>query len=208
MCCKYLRGMSGAASAVARVIFPAEISQGNVYRNRTAKITQEKNIELKMKLIGQLTLISDDLGFLFSDSDKLNIFTSGKLSCSRPIFKTIVSISVCWNNSRRCLCFFFFRFDAAEERKEISEDWWGGNAYLKMVIYCERIKCINGVGELNVKRTKKKLNEYQPSGEGGTRSPPATPAKSKMVARGPQNGRGGLERCLPLDFLGILSTFR
>ena len=25
-------------------------------------------------------------------------------------------------------------------------------------------------------------------------------AKSKMVARGPQNGRGGLERCLPLDF--------
>ena len=156
MCCKYLRGMSGAASAVARVIFPAEISQGKVYRNRTAKITQEKNIELKMKLIGQLTLISGDLGFLFSDSDKLNIYTSGRLSCNRPIFKTIVSISVCWNNSRGCLC-FFFRFDAAEERKEISEDWWGGNAYLKMVIYCERIKCNNGVGELNVKRTKTRL---------------------------------------------------
>ena len=50
---------------------------------------------------------------------------------------------------------FFFRFDAAEERKEISEDWWGGNAYLKMVIYCESIKCNNGVGELNVKRTTK-----------------------------------------------------
>ena len=28
----------------------------------------------------------------------------------------------------------------------------------------------------------------------------APPAKSKMAARGPQNGRGGLERCLPLGF--------
>ena len=36
------------------------------------------------------------------------------------------------------------------------------------------------------------LLKYQRSGEGGTRSPPATPAKSKMAARGPQNGRRGL----------------
>ena len=28
----------------------------------------------------------------------------------------------------------------------------------------------------------------------------APPAKSKMAARGPQNGRRGLERCLPLGF--------
>ena len=40
--------------------------------------------------------------------------------------------------------------------------------------------------------------KFQPSGEGGTRLPPATPAKSKMAARGPQNGRRGLERYLPL----------
>ena len=39
------------------------------------------------------------------------------------------------------------------------------------------------------------LDKYQPSGAGGTPSPPATPAKSKMAARGPQNGRRGLERC-------------
>ena len=26
------------------------------------------------------------------------------------------------------------------------------------------------------------------------------PAKTKMAARGPQNGRRGLERCQPLDF--------
>ena len=38
---------------------------------------------------------------------------------------------------------------------------------------------------------------YQPCGTGGTRSPPT---KSKMVARGPQNGRQDLERCLPIDF--------
>ena len=43
-----------------------------------------------------------------------------------------------------------------------------------------------------------KLNtKYQPSGAGGPHSPPA---KSKMAARGPQNGRWGLERCLPLGF--------
>ena len=37
--------------------------------------------------------------------------------------------------------------------------------------------------------------KYQPSGTVGTRSPHA---KSKMGARGPQNGRWGLERCLSL----------
>ena len=46
--------------------------------------------------------------------------------------------------------------------------------------------------------------EYQSSGEGGTRSPPA---KSKKAARGLQNGRQGLEMCLSLGFLGILSNF-
>ena len=33
------------------------------------------------------------------------------------------------------------------------------------------------------------------------------PQKSKMAARGFQNGRHHLERCLPLDFLALLSTF-
>ena len=33
------------------------------------------------------------------------------------------------------------------------------------------------------------------------------PAKSKMAARGPQNGRGGLERYLPLGFWAFPSTF-
>ena len=45
----------------------------------------------------------------------------------------------------------------------------------------------------NQRRSGKK---YQPSGEGGA----APPTKSKMAARGPQNGRGVLERCLPLGF--------
>ena len=68
-------------------------------------------------------------------------------------------------------------------------------------------------------KEQKKYNKYQPSGEGGTRSPPATPhrlqrhptcnttppAKSKMAARGPQNGRRGLGVCplvlgAPIDF--------
>ena len=35
----------------------------------------------------------------------------------------------------------------------------------------------------------------------------APPAKSKMAARGPQNGRRGLERCLPLGFGALPSTF-
>ena len=34
---------------------------------------------------------------------------------------------------------------------------------------------------------KKKDKIYQPSGAGGTRSPPAPPAKYKMAARVPQN---------------------
>ena len=46
--------------------------------------------------------------------------------------------------------------------------------------------------------------QYQPSGEGGTCSPPE---KSKMAARGPENDRWGLERGLPLDFLALPSTF-
>ena len=37
------------------------------------------------------------------------------------------------------------------------------------------------------------LRKYQPSNA-------APPAKSKMAARGPQNGRAGLERCLHLGF--------
>ena len=35
----------------------------------------------------------------------------------------------------------------------------------------------------------------------------ALPAKSKMAASGPQNGRRGLERCLPLGFGALPSTF-
>ena len=41
------------------------------------------------------------------------------------------------------------------------------------------------------------FKKYQPSGEGGSRTPPA---KSTMAARGPQNGRWGLKRCLPYIF--------
>ena len=43
----------------------------------------------------------------------------------------------------------------------------------------------------------KQFCKYQPSSAGDTRSPPA---KSKMAASGPQNGRRDLERCLPLGF--------
>ena len=42
------------------------------------------------------------------------------------------------------------------------------------------------------------VNKYQPSGTRGTCSPSATPAKSKMTARGPQNGLWSLERCLSI----------
>ena len=57
--------------------------------------------------------------------------------------------------------------------------------------------------------------EYQPSGAGGTRSPPATPHRLQRrtacnaapPASGPQNGRQGLERCLPLGFGALPSTF-
>ena len=104
---------------------------------------------------------------------------------------------------------FFFRFDAAEERKEISEDWWGGNAYLKMVIYCESIKCNNGVGELNVKRTTKNEMYTSLAAKGALLHclQRCTACKIKMTARGPQNGRRGLERCF-LMVLGLLSNFR
>ena len=43
---------------------------------------------------------------------------------------------------------------------------------------------------------------YQPSGVGGTHSLTSMPVKSKMTARGPQNGRWSLERCLTPRFLG------
>ena len=36
-------------------------------------------------------------------------------------------------------------------------------------------------------KPRQEPNKYQPSGAGGTRSPPATPAKSKMAASGAQN---------------------
>ena len=51
--------------------------------------------------------------------------------------------------------------------------------------------------------------EYQPSAKGAllTACNAAPPAKSKMAARGPQNGRGGLQRCLPLGFWAFPSTF-
>ena len=54
-----------------------------------------------------------------------------------------------------------------------------------------------------------KFLKYQPSGTGGTLTAcnAAPPGKSKMAARGPQNGRRGLERCLPLGFGALPSTF-
>ena len=81
---------------------------------------------------------------------------------------------------------------------------------------------------------KGRIQEYQPSGARGhsltarNAAPPATPhrlqnvfnvgfsivlnigfniAKSKMAARGPQNGRRGLERGLTLGFWVLPSTF-
>ena len=59
------------------------------------------------------------------------------------------------------------------------------------------------------------IGKYQPSGAGGTRSPPATPHRLQRrtayntapPASGPQNGRRGLERCLPLGFGALPSTF-
>ena len=50
----------------------------------------------------------------------------------------------------------------------------------------------------NIKNMTKKYeiqNKYQPSGEGGTRSPPAMPHRLQhLIARLIQNGRQGLER--------------
>ena len=43
-------------------------------------------------------------------------------------------------------------------------------------------------------KLKKYRNKYQPSGAGGTHSPPAPLAKSKMANRLPQNGQRGQER--------------
>ena len=47
-------------------------------------------------------------------------------------------------------------------------------------------------------------DKYKPSGEGSTRSPPA---KSEMAAKGGQNGRQSLEKCLPSSFWVLRSTF-
>ena len=41
------------------------------------------------------------------------------------------------------------------------------------------------------------LLKYQPSGKGGTRSPPAMPTKSKMAARGPKMAEGVLKGVCP-----------
>ena len=55
------------------------------------------------------------------------------------------------------------------------------------------------------KRIKGVLSwKYEPSGARGTHS---LPAKYKMTARGAWNGRGGLERFLPLGFWVVQSTF-
>ena len=48
------------------------------------------------------------------------------------------------------------------------------------------------------------VQKYQPSGAGGTRSPPAKP---KMAARGPKNGRRGLEMGLTLGYWPFGATF-
>ena len=51
----------------------------------------------------------------------------------------------------------------------------------------------NAISVTEVFRMKESMiikPKYQPSGEGGARSPPA---KSKMAARGAQNGRQGVE---------------
>ena len=53
--------------------------------------------------------------------------------------------------------------------------------------------------------TKREPTKYQPSGARGTHSPPATP--HHLAARGPRNGWQGLESCLHLGFLELLSTF-
>ena len=54
-------------------------------------------------------------------------------------------------------------------------------------------------GEMELK--EKKLKEYQPSGAGGTRSPPATPHRLQhLTAQFIQNGRRGLEICQTLCY--------
>ena len=61
----------------------------------------------------------------------------------------------------------------------------------------------------SITRPCEKNTEYQPCGGGGTRSPPATPHRLQNPNghQGPQNGRRGLERYLPLGFWALLSTF-
>ena len=54
---------------------------------------------------------------------------------------------------------------------------------------------------------KVKLKEYQPSGEGGARSPPATPAKSKLPPGAPKCPMGSGKASTP-RFLGFLNNFR
>ena len=51
------------------------------------------------------------------------------------------------------------------------------------------------------------LYKYQPSGEGGTRSPPATPQNPKWPPGGPKMANGSEKVSTP-RFLGVLRNFR
>ena len=58
-------------------------------------------------------------------------------------------------------------------------------------------------GKKNGKKNREKRKEYQPSGAGGNRSPPATPhrlQKSRMAARGPKMADGIWNGAFPLGF--------
>ena len=58
-----------------------------------------------------------------------------------------------------------------------------------------------GVKGIEINRPKMiSIPAYWRRGHALTACNAAPPAKSKMAARGPENGRRGLEKCLPIGF--------
>ena len=79
--------------------------------------------------------------------------------------------------------------------------------YLLYFILCYHIQFLFILFYLSQIYLFMSFHEYQPSGEWGTCSPPATPAKSKMATIVPQNGLWGLERGLTLGYWALQATF-
>ena len=78
---------------------------------------------------------------------------------------------------------------------------------MSYTILTHPIKLWEGISIVILKYVSILLLQYHPSCAGGTCSPPAMPVKSKMATRVFQNGRRGLEGCLPLSFRALSSTF-